>query len=113
MKCTNATKFHRKSGGAQWRDLLFIIHSIKFEWKRYPPLCHPDRSVAQWRDLQFCGPLVEMFFSIPLKNRAPGSEPGVVAPSCGCRMSSCRTIAWYGFCSYREKATGRSGRRNP
>jgi hypothetical protein len=23
MKCTNATKFHRKSGGAQWRDLLF------------------------------------------------------------------------------------------
>jgi hypothetical protein len=33
MKCTNATKFHRKSG------------------------------VAQWRDLQFCGPLLEMFFS--------------------------------------------------
>ena len=32
MKCTNAIKFHRKSGGAQWRDL------------------------------QFCGPLVEMFF---------------------------------------------------
>ena len=62
MKCTNATKFHRKSGGAQWRDLLFIIHSIKFEWKRYPPLCHPDRSVAQWRDLQFRGPLLEMFF---------------------------------------------------
>jgi hypothetical protein len=61
MKCTNATKFHRKSGGAQWRDLLFIIHSIKFEWKRYPPLCHPDRSVAQWRDLQFRGPLLEMF----------------------------------------------------
>jgi hypothetical protein len=23
MKCTNATKFHRKSGVAQWRDLLF------------------------------------------------------------------------------------------
>ena len=22
-------------------------------WKRCPPLCHPDRSVAQWRDLQF------------------------------------------------------------
>jgi hypothetical protein len=21
MKCTNATKFYRKSGGAQWRDL--------------------------------------------------------------------------------------------
>jgi hypothetical protein len=23
MKCDNATKFHRKSGGAQWRDLPF------------------------------------------------------------------------------------------
>ena len=23
MKCTNAIKFHRKSGGAQWRDLQF------------------------------------------------------------------------------------------
>jgi hypothetical protein len=24
-------------------------------------LCHPDRSVAKWRDLQFYGPLLEMF----------------------------------------------------
>jgi hypothetical protein len=24
------------------------------------PLCHPDRSVAKWRDLQFRGPLLEM-----------------------------------------------------
>jgi hypothetical protein len=23
MNCINATKFHRKSGGAKWRDLLF------------------------------------------------------------------------------------------
>jgi hypothetical protein len=23
MKCTNATKFHRKSGVAKWRDLQF------------------------------------------------------------------------------------------
>jgi hypothetical protein len=29
MKCTNATKFNRKSGVAQWRDLLFIIRGIK------------------------------------------------------------------------------------
>jgi hypothetical protein len=101
MTCDNATKFHRKSGAAKWRDLLFILRSIQFEWKRYPlpcvsslstevssrpersewrdlqfsiphrktqwkhnlRLCHPDRSVAQWRDLQFCGPLLEMFFS--------------------------------------------------
>jgi hypothetical protein len=25
MKCTNATKFHRKSGGAKWRDLLLLL----------------------------------------------------------------------------------------
>ena len=42
-------------------ELLSIIRSIESEWKRYPPLCHPDRSVAQWRDLQFRGPLLEMF----------------------------------------------------
>jgi hypothetical protein len=24
--------------------------------------CHPDRSVAKWRDLQFSGPLLEMFY---------------------------------------------------
>ena len=53
MKCTSATRFHRKSGGAEWRDLLFIIRSNESEWKRYRPLCHPDRSVAKWRDLQF------------------------------------------------------------
>jgi hypothetical protein len=28
-KCINATKFHRKSGGAQWRDLLFTIRRIR------------------------------------------------------------------------------------
>jgi hypothetical protein len=44
MKCTNATKFHRKSGGAQWRDLLFIIRSTESEWKHHPPLCHPERT---------------------------------------------------------------------
>jgi hypothetical protein len=27
MNCTNATKFHRKSGVAQWRDLLFLFYS--------------------------------------------------------------------------------------
>jgi len=25
MKCTDATKFHRKSGVAKWMDLLFTI----------------------------------------------------------------------------------------
>jgi hypothetical protein len=27
------------------------------------PFCHPDRSVAEWRDLQFNGPVLEMFFA--------------------------------------------------
>jgi hypothetical protein len=63
MKSISATKFHRKSGVAKWRDLLFpSIPLTDTSWKRRPPLCHPDRSVAQWRDLQFCGPLLEMFF---------------------------------------------------
>jgi hypothetical protein len=66
MKCDNATKSNRKSGGAQWRDLLFILRSLESEWKRYPPLCHPDRSVAQWRDLQFRGPLLEMFSTLTI-----------------------------------------------
>jgi hypothetical protein len=38
------------------------LRTIESEWKRHPPLCHPDRSVAKWRDLQFRGPLLEMFF---------------------------------------------------
>src|SRR5580658_7750695 len=29
--------------------------------KRCPPLCHLDRSAAQWRDLRFSGPFLEMF----------------------------------------------------
>jgi hypothetical protein len=31
MKSTNAIKFNRKSGGAQWRDLLWL----------FPVLMHP------------------------------------------------------------------------
>jgi hypothetical protein len=62
MQCSNATNFHRKSGVAKWRDLLFILRSIESEWKRYPSLWHLDRSAAKWRDLQFSGPLLEMFF---------------------------------------------------
>jgi hypothetical protein len=32
-------------------------------WEHHSPLCHPDRSEAKWRDLQFSGHLLEMFFS--------------------------------------------------
>ena len=31
-------------------------------WKHRTPLCHLDRSVAQWRDLRFSGAILEMFF---------------------------------------------------
>jgi hypothetical protein len=31
-------------------------------WKRRPPLCHLDRSAAEWRDLRFNGSPLEMFF---------------------------------------------------
>jgi hypothetical protein len=34
------------------------------KWKRHSSFCHPDRSEAQWRDLQFSGHLVEMFFTL-------------------------------------------------
>ena len=31
MKFAEATKFHRKSGGAQWRDLRLILGGINSE----------------------------------------------------------------------------------
>jgi hypothetical protein len=37
--------------------------------KHRPSLCHLDRSAAQWRDLRFSGPFLEMFF-----DRAPRSQ---------------------------------------
>ena len=39
--------------------VLFGNHT---QWKRHPPLCHLDRSVAQWRDLRSRGPFLGMFF---------------------------------------------------
>jgi hypothetical protein len=41
------------------KRLLFSDYS---PWKDRPPLCHLDRSVAQWRDLRFGGSFLEMFF---------------------------------------------------
>jgi hypothetical protein len=42
MKFDNAINLHRKSGVAKWRDLLFILRSTESQWKRHPPLCHPE-----------------------------------------------------------------------
>jgi hypothetical protein len=44
------------------------------EWKRHPPLCHPDRSAAKWRDLQFSRPFLEMFFR---PERSPAERSAV------------------------------------
>jgi len=41
------------------KRLLFSNYSPRM---RRPPLCHLDRSVAQWRDLRFSGSSLEMFF---------------------------------------------------
>jgi hypothetical protein len=41
--------------------VLFGNHT---QWKRRPPLCHLDRSEAQWRDLRFSGPFLEMCSSL-------------------------------------------------
>jgi hypothetical protein len=40
MKFANATNLHRKSGGAQWRDLLFLF---QFSRKLFSPI---DRSAT-------------------------------------------------------------------
>jgi hypothetical protein len=48
MKCTNATKFYRKSGGAKWRDL------------------------------QFNGPPVEMFFGRDTRSPNPHPAPKIL-----------------------------------
>jgi peptidyl-prolyl cis-trans isomerase SurA len=59
----------------------------EFGSKRRPSLCHPDRSEAEWRDLQFSGPLLEMFF-----NRANhDGEPAL--PGSAFRQSSCEKQA--------------------
>jgi hypothetical protein len=59
MKCTNATKFYRKSGGAKWRDLLFLSATNQPSLKTPPSPLSSRR--PKWRDLQFNGPLMEMF----------------------------------------------------
>jgi hypothetical protein len=75
MKFANATKLDRKSGVAQWRDLLFLCLSDLTAPDKNPDprICHPDRSVAQWRDLRF------LFSRSPQTSRPlPGLPPQAV-----------------------------------
>jgi hypothetical protein len=46
------------------KRLLFGNYSLR---KRPSPLCHLDRSAAQWRDLRFSGAFLETFISNPLR----------------------------------------------
>ncbi len=50
-----------------------LLFSNDFAWKLRPPLCHLDRSVAQWRDLRFSGPFLEMFFD--RRSHGPWAHP--------------------------------------
>src|SRR5580704_4806814 len=63
------------SSRAQPRDLRSCHSQLEFRWKLRPPLCHPDRSGAKWRDLQFSGPLLEMFFERANRSRGPAFPP--------------------------------------
>jgi hypothetical protein len=109
MQSTNATDLDRKSGGAQWRDLCVdtflecfsteesrrptqgdekrLLFSHYCPWKHRPPLCHLDRSAAEWRDLRFSGPYLEIFFD----RAKPSGGPAVThtrSIACGIRASS-------------------------
>jgi hypothetical protein len=53
MRSVDATKFHRKSAGAQPRDLQFRGPFLETRNLTLPQNCHLDRSVAKWRDLRF------------------------------------------------------------
>jgi hypothetical protein len=46
---------------AQGDEKRFLF-SNHHRWKSRPPLCHLDRSAAQWRDLRSSGPFLGMFF---------------------------------------------------
>ncbi len=67
MKFDNAT-VPREMRGSVVDGSAVLSSTIQLSWKHRPPLYHPDR-VAQPRDLQFSGSLVEMFF-----NRSLDSE---------------------------------------
>ena len=98
---------HLDRSAAQWRDLCvdapsWECFSTEESWafgppkvmkngfcsattlpgRHRPPLCHLDRSAAQWRDLRFSGPFLEMFF-----DRA---DPDVLLPN----ASNDHVIEW-------------------
>jgi hypothetical protein len=65
MNFADATNIDKKSGVAQGRDLQFTPPLTYVAWMRHPPICHPDRSVAEWRNLLFSHPLTKLYKSAP------------------------------------------------
>jgi hypothetical protein len=51
---------HPDRSVAKWRDLLFLHPQCDLHWKRHPQICHPDRSVAKWRDLRLLHPQCDL-----------------------------------------------------
>jgi hypothetical protein len=45
--------------------------------------CHPDWSAAEWRDLQFNGLVLKMFFLVPAENQGVPHIPDFVWSSVG------------------------------
>jgi hypothetical protein len=91
---------------AEWKPLCITLGGLKpilFSnyslWKHRLPLCHLDRSEAQWRDLRFSGPLVEMFFDRVKRMLCLGNAPITAAcqslPDIHSGSRSCRRSPGY------------------
>ena len=69
------------------KRLLFSNYSLR---KRPSPLCHLDRSAAQWRDLRFGGSFLEMFFDRAKRSGGTcGSFPRMFKNHTQCCTYSC------------------------
>jgi hypothetical protein len=73
MKFDNAINLHRKSGVAKWRDLLFILRSTESQWKRHPPLCHPECQVPRHPLQNVTGPPLQFVPTVLLIYQQPQS----------------------------------------
>jgi hypothetical protein len=73
MRSANATKVHRKSGVAKWRDLLFHPTADNSQGKTHSPLCHPTEAKRNLREsandtAATLGPIGKLFGNARLLN---------------------------------------------
>jgi hypothetical protein len=71
----------RNRGGRETADLLMFAPGYND-----PTLCHLDRSAAQWRDLRFSGPFLEMFLEREGSYRGTRKLSGMGASSDSWRL---------------------------